>query len=326
MQTVEPSATRALQLLRDMLLIRRFEEQCAQSYAEQKIRGFLHLYIGEEAVCTGIMQALAPEDTVISTYREHGHALVRGVAPGAIMAEMYGKKEGCSGGRGGSMHLFDARTRFYGGNAIVAGGIPLALGFALADKMRQRPNTTCCFFGEGAAAEGEFHESMNLAALWKLPVLYVCENNLYAMGTRIDLSESVTDIRQKAASYGIAAVAVDGMDVEAVANAADTAATFVRAGNGPYFIECRTYRFHGHSTADPQLYRTHEEVERWKARDPIPSYIARLRERGELGDDALASIERGVADDVTAAVAFAEAGTPEPVSALGDFVYKENAP
>jgi pyruvate dehydrogenase E1 component alpha subunit len=323
MQAVEAPSKHVLHLLRLMLLIRRFEEQCTQLYAEQKIRGFLHLYVGEEAVATGVMEAIMPDDVVISTYREHGHALVRGVSPNAIMAEMYGKQEGCSHGRGGSMHLFDARTKFYGGNAIVGGGIPLALGFALADKMHKRHAVTCCFFGEGAVAEGEFHESMNLAALWELPVLYVCENNLYAMGTRLDLSESVTDIHKKAASYRMESASVDGMDVEAVEKAAKIAAAYVREGRGPYFLECRTYRFHGHSTADPQLYRPKAEVEAWKKRDPISTFIARLRGREQLTDSDLAVMENEIADVIRAAVVFAEAGTPEPVENLAQFVYKE---
>src|SRR5512138_1901938 len=185
-----------LHLLREMLRIRRLEEKSAELYSAMKIRGFLHLYIGEEAVAVGVMEALTPEDAVVATYREHGQALARGMSPKAIMAEMYGKQEGCSRGRGGSMHLFDAATRFYGGNAIVGGGMPLSLGLALADKMQGRVRVTCCFFGEGAVAEGEFHESMNLAALWQVPVLLVCENNLYAMGTALRLSESVTDLTQ----------------------------------------------------------------------------------------------------------------------------------
>ena len=318
-----PAVKHGLALLREMLLIRRFEERCAQSYAEQKIRGFLHLYVGEEAVGVGVMQTLVAEDVVISTYREHGHALARGIAPGPIMAEMYGKQEGCSHGRGGSMHIFDRATNFYGGNAIVGGGIPLALGFALAAQLRNRPAICCCFFGEGAVAEGEFHESMNLAALWKLPVLFVCENNYYAMGTRLDLSESVTDIHQKAASYGIASAFVDGMDVEAVEAAAQTAAASVREHHGPYFLECRTYRFHGHSTADPQLYRSKAEVEEWKKRDPIPMLIARLKSRGECNDDDIVRLESDIAGIVRDAVAYADAGTLEPPETLTRFVYSE---
>lgn len=322
-QAIEERNVHALELLRQMILIRRFEEQCAQAYAEQKIRGFLHLYIGEEAVGTGVMQSLGPQDVVISTYREHGHALLRGVSAQSIMAEMYGKQEGCSRGRGGSMHLFDARTKFYGGNAIVAGGIPLALGFALAAKMRNTGALTCCFFGEGAVAEGEFHESMNLAALWKLPVLYVCENNLYAMGTRLDLSESVTDIHRKAAAYGMESAQADGMDVEAVEAAAKTAVEYMRIENAPYFLECRTYRFHGHSTADPQLYRTKDEVAAWKKHDPISTFAQRLRERGDLSDADLRAVEDDVQAVVARAVAYAESGTLEPAEDLLRFVYKE---
>jgi pyruvate dehydrogenase E1 component alpha subunit len=210
----------ARHLLHAMTRIRRLEEKCAELYSAMKIRGFLHLYDGEEAVAVGILEALAPEDAVVATYREHAHALIRGVPAGAILAEMYGKQEGCSRGRGGSMHLFDQKTRFYGGNAIVGGGLPIAVGLALADKMRGRPRVTCCFFGEGAVAEGEFHESLNLAVLWRVPVLFVCENNRYAMGTALEYEHAVTDIARKAACYDLPSTAVDGMDVLAVAGGA----------------------------------------------------------------------------------------------------------
>src|SRR5512137_1933713 len=230
--------------VRDMLRVRRLEERCAELYGAGKIRGFLHLYIGEEAVAAGVMPHLRPEDNVVATYREHGHALLRGVSMSAIMAEMYGKREGCSRGRGGSMHLFDAATRFYGGNAIVGGGLPLACGLALADRRAPRGDAiTACFFGEGAVAEGAFHESMNLAALWQLPVLFLCENNFYAMGTALDRYESQTDLCVKAASYKMPAVKVDGMDVVAVHEAIKLAVAHVRAGAGPYFVELQTYRF-----------------------------------------------------------------------------------
>src|SRR5512147_3256230 len=229
--SLKPHLLRAhvLDLLRHMIRIRRFEQKCAELYTKEKIRGFLHLYDGEEAVAAGIIPVLEERDRLVATYREHGHALVRGVSMNAAMAEMYGKREGCSGGRGGSMHLFDAKHNFYGGNAIVGGGLPLAVGFALADHMRKSGVVTACFFGEGAAAEGEFHESLNLAALWGLPVLFVCENNLYAMGTSLALSESETDIHRKAASYRITAEAVDGIDVVAVEAAARRAIAQVRA-------------------------------------------------------------------------------------------------
>jgi len=313
-----------LELLRQMILIRRFEEKCAELYTQEKIRGFMHLYNGEEAVAVGVMQALRPEDAVVATYREHGHALARGMSAGSIMAEMFGKQEGCSRGRGGSMHLFDKTLRFFGGNAVVGGGLPIALGVALAAKMRNQPPITCCFFGDGAVAEGEFHECMNLAALWKLPVLFVCENNQYAMGTRLDFSHSVTDLAKKASAYGIAAIAVDGMDVLAVEEAAQAAAEAVRAGEGSRFVECRTYRFRAHSMYDPELYRDKAEVEEWKKRDPIPALIRRIEEGGSKVD--LEGIEQQVAKQIDEAVAFAEAGTLEPVEDLTRFVYSEPAP
>ena len=309
-------------LLGEMLRIRRFEEKSAELYGQQKIRGFLHLYVGQEAVAVGVMKSLLPDDAIVATYREHGHALARGIDAGAVMAEMYGKREGASGGRGGSMHIFDARRRFYGGNAIVAGGLPLAVGLALADKLQQRPRVTACFFGEGAVAEGEFHESLNLAALWKLPVLFICENNLYAMGTALARSESETNLCVKAASYELPAWSVDGMDVRAVEDAARRAALAVRAG-GPLFLEARTYRFRAHSMFDAQLYREKSEVEEWKKRDPITTFSSRLRAEGLLDDAELARLEAAADADVARAVEFAEAGTWEPVEELERFVYCE---
>jgi pyruvate dehydrogenase E1 component alpha subunit len=318
-----PDRDHAVHLLQEMLRIRRFEEKCAELYQAEKIRGFLHLYIGEEAVGVGLMRALAPEDAVVATYREHGQAIARGVSMSSVMAEMYGKQEGCSHGRGGSMHLFDSPTRFYGGNAIVGGGLPLAVGLALADKMRGRPNVTVCFFGDGAVAEGEFHESMNLAALWRLPVLFCCENNLYAMGTALHRAQSQLDLALKAASYQVPAWAVDGMDVLEVESAARKAVTMVRDGGGPCFLELRTYRFRAHSMFDPQLYRDKDEVEEWKARDPITLLIQRLQESESLSEADLASLEQEIALEVEAAVAFAEAGAWEPVAELTRFVYRE---
>lgn len=315
----------AATLLRDMLRIRRFEERCAQLYTETKIRGFLHLYIGEEAVATGVNQALTDDDAVLATYREHGHALVRGVSMNAVMAEMYGKQEGCSHGRGGSMHLFDATRRFYGGSAIVAGGIPLAVGLALADKMQGKPRVTACFFGEGAVAEGEFHESMNLAELWQLPVLFVCENNLYAMGTHIARSESVTDLCRKLPAYAVPCTSVDGMDVVAVEAAARQAVEAIRAGQGPQFLECRTYRFRAHSMFDAQLYREKAEVEAWCHRCPIDTFRQRTQAADLLDERAVAEIEAAVAVEIEAAVAFAEAGTWEPLETLTRDVYTAGA-
>jgi len=323
----KPHLTRAhlAELLRQMVRIRRFEEKCVELYQSEKIRGFLHVYIGEEAVAVGVMQALTPEDAVVATYREHGHALARGMKMTAVMAEMYGKSEGCSRGRGGSMHIFDAATRFYGGNAIVGGGLPLAVGLGLADKMQGRPHVTACFFGEGAVAEGEFHESMNLAALWKLPVLFVCENNLYAMGTALKLSESETDIHLKAQSYRMASEAVDGMDVVAVEAAARRAVEAIRAGQGPQFLECRTYRFRAHSMFDAELYRDKAEVEEWKKHGPILRFGTWLRETNILHEADVQAIEAEAAAEVDASVAFAEAGTWEPVEDLAKDVYAEAA-
>jgi pyruvate dehydrogenase E1 component alpha subunit len=323
--STQPSTTRehALLLLRRMLLIRHFEEKSAELYTQQKIRGFLHLYVGEEGVAVGVMQALEPDDAVVATYREHGHALARGVSPGAIMAEMFGKQEGYSRGRGGSMHLFDAAHRFYGGGAIVGGGLPVAVGLALADKMQGRPRVSCCFFGEGAAAEGEFHESMNLAALWRLPVLFICENNLYAMGSALSITEAVTDFNAKAASYGVAALAVNGMDVLAVEAAARNAVTAIRAGHGPFFIEARTYRFRAHSMFDAELYRPKAEVEDWKKHGPLITFTTRLKAEGVISEDDFQSITRDIEREVAEAIDFAEAGTWEPVADLTRFVHSE---
>ena len=309
--------------LRQMLLIRRFEEKSAELYTAEKIRGFLHLYIGEEAVAVGVMAALTPDDAVVATYREHGQALARGMSAGAIMAEMYGKVEGCCRGRGGSMHLFDADRRFYGGNAIVAGGLPLAVGLALADRMQARAGVTACFFGDGAVAEGDFHEALNLAALWQLPVLFVCENNLYAMGTALRYTQASQDIAAKGAAYNMAAAAVDGMDVQAVEAATRGAVDRIRAGAGPFLLECRTYRFRPHSMFDSELYRTRDEVARWRERDPIELLAGRMTEAGLLDEAGRAALEREVAAEVEAAVAFAEAGTWEPVEELTRFVVSE---
>lgn len=316
----------ALAMLADMLRIRRMEEKCAELYGKQKIRGFLHLYIGEEAVATGAMHAFGADDNIVATYREHGHALLRGIGMGAIMAEMYGKQEGCSRGRGGSMHLFDRAARFFGGQAIVGAGLPLAVGLALADKLSGRSALTACFMGEGAIAEGAFHESMNLAALWRLPVLFCCENNLYAMGTALARSESQTDLCVKASSYGMRAIAVDGMDIVAVHEAAKRAAPEVRDGGGPMFIEFQTYRFRAHSMFDAELYRSKSEVEAWKTRGPIHTYTARLKAQASLTEDEFKTIEARAQAEVDEAVAFAEAGTWEPVENLLDDVLTRKEP
>jgi pyruvate dehydrogenase E1 component alpha subunit len=267
------------------------------------------------------MQALTPDDSIVATYREHGQALARGLPADALMAELYGKANGCSRGRGGSMHVFDVSRRFYGGYAIVGGGLPVALGLALADKLQGHAGITACFFGDGAAAEGEFHESLNLAALWKLPVLFLCENNLYAMGTALIRHQSQTDICRKAEAYAIPAAAVDGMDVVAVEAATRQAAETVRRESGPYLLEARTYRFRAHSMYDPELYRTKEEVERWKQRDPLVTFPAALRARSVLSEAEFAAMEGAVATEIDAAVRFAEEGPWEPVEDLTKDVY-----
>jgi TPP-dependent pyruvate/acetoin dehydrogenase alpha subunit len=267
------------------------------------------------------MRALTPDDAIVATYREHGQALARGVPAASVMAEMFGRTNGCSRGHGGSMHIFDVSRRFYGGNAIVGGGLPIAVGLALADKLSGRKRVTACFFGDGAVAEGEFHESLNLAALWQLPVLFLCENNLYAMGTPILQELAQPDIHLRAESYGIPAEAVDGMDVLALEAPVRLAAEAVRGGEGPRFVELRTYRFRAHSMADPDLYRTKAEIEHWKERDPIVRLEATLREAKLLGDDDLAALEAELAAELDEAVAFAEAGEWEPLEDLTKDVY-----
>jgi pyruvate dehydrogenase E1 component beta subunit/2-oxoisovalerate dehydrogenase E1 component len=317
------SREHGLALLHTMLRIRRLEERSYELYSKGKIKGFMHLYDGEEAVATGVMQALAATDAVVATYREHGQALARGVSAAAILAEMYGRQEGCARGRGGSMHLFDKGTRFYGGNAIVGGHLPLAVGMGLADKLRGRNDVTCCFFGDGAVAEGEFHESLNLAALWKVPVLFICENNQFCMGTSIELHQSEPELWKKAASYHIAARCVDGMDVLAVEQAAVAAVDAIRAGGGPQFLECVTYRFRAHSMFDAELYREKGEVQNWRQRDPITSFRAQLIAQGLISDEDIEELEHQIATELAAAIEFAENGTLEPVTDLARFVYSE---
>jgi len=308
-------------LYRQMLRIRRFEERCGELYKEQKIRGFLHLYIGEEAIATGVIGRLEPRDVISATYREHGHALARDVSMRAIMAEMYGKVAGCSRGRGGSMHLFDVERGFLGGHAIVGAGLPIAVGLGMAKKRLDEGAISVCFFGEGAVAEGEFHEAMNLAALWELPVLFVCENNGYAMGTALARSESQTDIRLKAQSYNMRADVVDGMDVLAVDKAADRAIKAIRADLKPYFLECRTYRFRPHSMFDPELYRDKAEVDEWKKKDPLVTFRARCEEAGLLDEAAVQAMEQEVAAEIEDSVQFSEQAEWESEADLLKDVY-----
>jgi len=307
----------ARSLLTDMIRVRRMEEKCAEMYSAGKIRGFLHLYVGEEAVAAGTLRVLGADDAVIATYREHAHALLRGIPMTKIMAEMFGKQEGCSGGRGGSMHLFDASRRFYGGNAIVAAGLPLAAGLAFADKQLGRNRVSASYFGEGATAEGAFHETMNMAELWQLPVLFCCENNRYAMGTSIDRELSQVDLVAKAEAYRVPAASADGMDVLATHAAMQRAVDHIRTQGGPYFLEFRTYRFRPHSMFDPELYRDKAEVAEWRdEHDPIRMFTERCLAEQWLTAQDVSAIEAAVEVEVDDAVAYAEAGTPEGVDTL----------
>jgi len=316
----------ALDLLGGMMRIRRFEQKCAELYTQEKIRGFLHLYDGEEAVAMGVIPVLRESDRIVATYREHGHALARGVSMQSVLAEMYGFKEGCAGGRGGSMHLFSRDDNFYGGNAIVGGGLPLAVGLALADKMQDNDAINTCFFGEGAVAEGEFHESMNLAALWQLPVLFVCENNGYAMGTVLSLSESQTSVSAKAASYAVQSESVDGMDVIAVEAATRRATQHIKKTGQPYLLECQTYRFRPHSMFDAQLYRSKEEVAQWREKGPIFRFRDWLIEMNMINQNDVDALVSAIDNEVEEAVAFAEAGSPESIESLTRHVVSETRP
>src|SRR5919206_156019 len=300
-----------LRMLYQMVLIRRFEEKSAESYTLGKIGGFCHLYIGQEAVAVGSLSALRPDDYVFTSYRDHGHALVMGTSPDEVMAELYGKIGGCSKGKGGSMHLFDADKHFLGGHGIVGGQIPLATGVAFATKYKGTDQATLVFFGEAAVNQGAFHESLNMAQLWKLPCVYICENNQYGMGTSLKRAMSQQDVSQKACSYGLASDFVDGMDVLAVYDATCRAAERARKQSLPSLLEIRTYRFMGHSMSDTGHYRTRAEIERYQERDPIKVFGNSLRDKGVLDDAGLKEIEERVRAEVEHAVKFADS-SPEP--------------
>ena len=302
-------------MLRQMLLVRRFEEKTAECYALGKIGGFCHLYIGQEAVGVGSLGALRDDDYVICSYREHGQALIRGIPPGAVMAELFGKATGCSGGKGGSMHLFDAGRHFMGGHGIVGGHIPLAAGLAFAAKYRGTDQVAICYFGEAAVNIGAFHEALNMASVWKLPVIFLCENNRYGMGTAFERVAAVTDVVEHACSYDMAAELVNGMDVLAVYDATRRAAERARKGGHPTLLEVRTYRFMGHSMSDPLhgVYRSKEEVEEQKKRDPITQLAQKLKEEGVLDQAAIDALDAEVHAEVEAAVKFAdESADPAP--------------
>jgi pyruvate dehydrogenase E1 component alpha subunit len=310
-------------LLRTMMEIRRFEEKCAEMYAKGRIKGFLHLYIGQEAVGTGTIAALRPDDYIVSHYREHGHALARGLEPRRVMAELFGRETGVSGGRGGSMHLFDVEKSFLGGYAIVAGHMPLACGLALAEQYKGTDRIAVNFIGDGAVNEGEFHEALNLAAVWKLPVLFVNENNLYGMGTDIRRVSAVVETHKRAQAYGIPAEEVDGMDVRAVHEAASRLAQRVRAGEGPAFIEAKCYRFRGHSMADAEHYRSKEEVERWRRLDPIETLKASLLADHVISEADVEKMQAGAEEMARDAARFAEESAPPPVESLYKNIFKE---
>jgi pyruvate dehydrogenase E1 component alpha subunit len=306
-------------MVRDLLLARRFEERAGQAYSEGAFGGFLHLYSGEEAVAVGVLHAAEPSDYVVSTYREHVHALVKGVPPGRVMAELYGRRDGCSGGMGGSMHLFDRERRFMGGYAIVGETFPVAIGIAYGIMLRRLPEAVICFFGEGAANQGTFHESLNMAALWRLPVLFVCENNRYQIGTEIHRQAALTEIHKRACAYGMAGERADGMDVLAVHEVAQRMLRAIRSGQGPQLLELDTYRFRGHSMADAGAYRSRAEVESYKQAGPLQRVEQKLvapvdRLNGTpaaLDEASLQQLRDEVAQIVDDAVAFAEA-SPAP--------------
>ena len=302
-----------LKILHQMILIRRFEEKSAESYSLGKIGGFCHLYIGQEAVAVGSISALRPDDYVITSYREHGHAIAKGISPEEVMAELYGKAGGCSSGKGGSMHMFDADVNFLGGHGIVGGQIPLATGVAFAAKYKGTEQATLCYFGEAAVNQGAFHESLNLAQLWKLPCIYICENNQYGMGTSAARAMSLQDVSQKACAYDIASEFVDGMDVLAVREATQRALERARKESLPTLLEIRTYRFMGHSMSDPGNYRTRAEIEQHQERDPIKLFTQSLKEADIIDDAGVKEIEDKVREEVERSVKFAdESPLPAP--------------
>src|SRR2546426_3671131 len=295
-----------LAMFRQMLLIRRFEEKCAESYSLGKIGGFCHLYIGQEAVGVGAISALRPDDYVLTSYREHGQAIAKGITPDAVMAELYGKATGCSRGKGGSMHMFDKDVNFLGGHAIVGGQIPLATGVAFACKYKETDQVTLCFFGEAAVNQGAFHESLNMAQLWKLPCIYICENNMYGMGTSLQRAMSSQNVASKACAYELASESVDGMDVLKMRETTQRAIKRAREESLPTLIEARTYRYMGHSMSDPGKYRTRAEIEKYQERDPIKTFANKLKEQDVITDDDIADIEKQIKEQVEHAVRFAD--------------------
>ena len=314
--------TEVAEFYRKMLLIRRFEEASARLYMQRLIGGFLHLYIGEEAVAVGAISLLEPQDYIITHYRDHGHALARGLDPKACMAELCGRSTGASGGMGGSMHLFDASLNFMGGHAIVGGQLPIGVGIGLGIQMQGKNAAVMVFFGDGAVNEGEFHESMNLASLWKLPVVFFLENNLYGMGTHVDKTHAAgRDIFNSAEYYKIPAVQIDGMDLMEVREAASEALRRVRTGNGPVFIEAMTYRYRGHSMADPVKYRDNSEVEEWRINDPIDRFKALVLEDGLITPQEIEQIQNEIAKTIEEAIDYAKESPFPELDSIYDNVY-----
>jgi pyruvate dehydrogenase E1 component alpha subunit len=311
------------ELLRQMMLIRRFEEKSAEMYSKAKIAGFLHLYIGEEAVAVGAINAINDDDPIVTHYRDHGHALARGIEPGRIMAELFGKDTGVSRGKGGSMHLFDAKRAFMGGYAIVGGQLPLACGLAFANQRLRNGKIVLCIFGDGAVNEGAFHESLNLASVWKLPILFLCENNFFGMGTDIRYVSAVIEVYKRAEAYAMPAEQADGMDALAMYEATQRLARHVRAGHGPAFMEAITFRFRGHSMADPELYRKKEEVQQWRGLDPIIKLRQQLTSDGMIDDAAFEALQQEIEHVVNESVRFAEESPKPPPEALYSNVYFE---
>lgn len=310
-----------LDLLRDMLLIRRFEERAAQQYQMQKIGGFCHLYIGQEAVVVGAVAATRPDDYFITAYRDHGHALARGTSANACMAELFGKATGCSRGLGGSMHYFDRVRNMLGGHAIVGGHVPLAAGMAFASKYRREDRVTLCFFGDGAINQGAFHEALNLASLWRLPVIFICENNLFAMGTSVGRSTGLKELYQRADGYDIPSVQIDGMDVRAVRDQFKQIVEGIRQQPRPHFVEAATYRYRGHSMSDPATYRTKDELERRKEQDPIIKLHAQLTEEGTLVPEQFDRLDAEVKQIVAESVRFAAESPDPPLAELHDYTF-----
>ena len=308
-----------------MLLLRRFEERASQQYQSQKIGGFCHLYIGQEAVVVGAMAATRPDDYFITAYRDHAHALVKGASADACMAELFGKETGCSRGLGGSMHFFDKKNHMYGGHAIVGAHVPLAVGMAFATKYRDEDRVTLCFFGDGAINQGAFHEALNLAALYKLPVLFICENNLFAMGTSVKRSTSLKQIIDRAEGYDIPGDVVDGMSFREVRDKLAEIVGSIRKEPHPAFIEARTYRYRGHSMSDPASYRTKDELEKYRLDDPIIRLRAQLTREGKLTNEQFDEIDRQAKEAALASVKFAEQSAEPPLEKLHDYTFVNGA-